>query len=116
MLQLGIIGAGRMGRVHIQGICSGVPGARIRAIAAPHLRPEIRELARQAGAQVLTEDYREVLRDPRSTLSWSALPQTPMPPSPWRPWRPGSTFSVKSPWIFRLLKSKRSLTRQAARG
>ena len=65
MLQLGNIGAGRMGRVHIQGICSGVPGARIRAIAAPHLRPEIRELARQAGAQVLTEDYREVLRDPQ---------------------------------------------------
>ena len=65
MLQLGIIGAVRMGRVHIQGIISGVPGARIRSIAAPHLHPEVRELACKAGAQVLTEDYREVLRDPK---------------------------------------------------
>lgn len=65
MLQLGIIGAGRMGRVHIQGIVSGVPGARIRSIRRPHLHPEVRELARKAGAQVLTEDYCEVLRDPK---------------------------------------------------
>jgi len=35
MLQVGIIGAGRIGRVHIQGILTGVPGARIRGIAAP---------------------------------------------------------------------------------
>lgn len=65
MLQLGIIGAGRMGRVHIQGIVTGVPGARIRSIAAPHLRPDIQALARQAGAEILTEDYQEVLHDPK---------------------------------------------------
>jgi len=64
MLQVGIIGAGRIGRVHIQGIMTGVPGARIRAIAAPHLTEEIQSLARAAGARTLTEDYRDILRDP----------------------------------------------------
>ena len=48
MLQVGIIGAGRIGRVHIQGIMTGVPGARIRGIAAPHLTEEIQSLARAA--------------------------------------------------------------------
>ena len=64
MLQVGIIGAGRIGRVHIQGIMTGVPGTRIRAIAAPHLTEEIQSLARAAGAKTLTEDYRDILRDP----------------------------------------------------
>ena len=64
MLQVGIIGAGRIGRVHIQGILTGVPGARIRGIAAPHLTEEIQSLARAAGAKTLTTDYRDLLRDP----------------------------------------------------
>ena len=64
MLQVGIIGAGRIGRVHIQGICTGVPNAHIRAIAAPHITEEIRELARRAGAEILTENYRDLLTDP----------------------------------------------------
>lgn len=58
MLQLGIIGVGRIGRVHIRGILSGVPGAHIRGIAAPHITEEIEQLARSAGAEILTQDHR----------------------------------------------------------
>ena len=64
MLQVGIIGAGRIGRVHIQSILTGVPGAHIRAICAPHLTDEVKALARKAGAEILTEDFRALLRDP----------------------------------------------------
>ncbi len=64
MLQVGIIGAGRIGRVHIQGISRGVPGAHIRAIAAPHLTDELRALAQSAGVERLVEDYHVLLNDP----------------------------------------------------
>lgn len=64
MVQLGIIGVGRIGKVHIQGILSGVPGTHIRGIAAPHITEAIQTLARSAGAEVLTEDFRVLLRDP----------------------------------------------------
>lgn len=65
MLQLGIIGAGRIGKVHIQGILTGVLGAHIRGIAAPHITEEIELLARSAGTEVLTQDFRALLRDSR---------------------------------------------------
>lgn len=65
MIQVGIIGAGRIGRVHIQGILSGVPNAHIRGIAAPHITDEIKTLARSAGAEILTRDFRVLLRDSR---------------------------------------------------
>ena len=65
MLQVGIIGVGRIGQVHIRGILSGVPQAKIRGIAAPHLTPAIRALAQSAGAELVAEDYRALLRDPR---------------------------------------------------
>ena len=62
MLQVGIIGVGRIGQVHIRGILSGVPQAKIRGIAAPHLTPAIRALAQSAGAELVAEDYRALLR------------------------------------------------------
>ncbi|WP_298021393.1 inositol 2-dehydrogenase [uncultured Dysosmobacter sp.] len=65
MIQVGIIGAGRIGRVHIQGILSGVPNAHIRGIAAPHITDEIKTLARSAGTEILTQDFRVLLRDSR---------------------------------------------------
>ena len=65
MLQIGVIGAGRIGQVHIRGICSGVPQAHILGIAAPHITENVEALSRIAGAEVLTQDYRALLRDPR---------------------------------------------------
>ena len=51
MLQIGVIGAGRIGQVHIRGICSGVPQAHILGIAAPHITENVEALSRIAGAK-----------------------------------------------------------------
>ena len=40
MIQLGIIGAGRIGRVHVQSIRSGVDGAMVKTLADPLLSEE----------------------------------------------------------------------------
>lgn len=65
MLQVGVIGAGRIGQVHIRGICSGVPNIHIRGIAAPHITQAVETLAYNAGAEVLTQDFRTLLQDPK---------------------------------------------------
>ncbi|MEG1593004.1 MAG: inositol 2-dehydrogenase [Oscillibacter sp.] len=63
MLQVGIIGAGRIGQVHIESILTGVPSAHIRGIAAPHITDHVKALSRKAGAEILTEDFRVLLQD-----------------------------------------------------
>lgn len=64
MLQLGIIGTGRIAQVHLRGILSGVPDACVRGIAGHYITPELEALAHMAGAAKLTEDYRDLLQDP----------------------------------------------------
>ena len=63
MLQLGIIGAGRIGRVHLQGIRT-VDGARVKAMADPFLSDETAAWATEQGAAQVTKDYRQLLADP----------------------------------------------------
>ena len=64
MIQLGIIGAGRIGRVHVQGVRSGVDGARVRTLADPFLSEETAAWAAEQGVARVTRDYREILADP----------------------------------------------------
>ena len=64
MLQLGIIGAGRIGRVHVQSIRAGVDGARVRTLADPFLPEETAAWATEQGVAQVTKDYREILADP----------------------------------------------------
>ena len=51
MVQIGIIGAGRIGQVHMRGIASGVPNAVIRSLADPMISPEAEQLARSIGVR-----------------------------------------------------------------
>ncbi|MGO4944970.1 inositol 2-dehydrogenase [Blautia sp. Sow4_E7] len=37
MINLGIIGAGRIGRVHVESICTQVPGAKVKTLADPEI-------------------------------------------------------------------------------
>ena len=64
MIQLGIIGAGRIGRVHVQSIRSGVDGAMVKTLADPLLSEETAAWALEQGARQVTKDYREILADP----------------------------------------------------
>ena len=41
MVNVGIIGAGRIGQVHAKSILTGVPDAKILAIADPYMKPEV---------------------------------------------------------------------------
>ena len=51
MVNVGIIGAGRIGQVHAKSILSGVPDAKILAIADPYMKPEVAEWAKSVSMQ-----------------------------------------------------------------
>ena len=63
MLNIGIIGAGRIGKVHTQSIVNYVRGAKVAAIADPFLPPETESWARGLGIANVTKDYKDILRD-----------------------------------------------------
>ncbi|MBQ9015020.1 MAG: inositol 2-dehydrogenase [Firmicutes bacterium] len=63
-MNTGIIGAGRIGRVHIRNITSSVPQINITALADPMLNEEITAFARQHHIPKVTTDAREIFDDP----------------------------------------------------
>lgn len=64
MLKVGIIGAGRIGKVHTESICNYVKNAEVKAIADPFLSEEAAAWAKKLGVEVVTKDYHEILADP----------------------------------------------------
>ena len=65
MINVGIIGAGRIGQVHARSILTGVPEAKILSIADPFMKPEVAEWAKSVGIENVYEDYRKILEDER---------------------------------------------------
>lgn len=64
MIKVGVIGAGRIGKVHITGISTRVKDAVIKTVADPFLNEETAEWARSMGVLHTTKDYKEILNDP----------------------------------------------------
>lgn len=64
MLKIGIIGAGRIGRVHTEGVATGVKEAVVKAIADPYMNDEIKEWAGNLGVLNFYTDYHDILDDP----------------------------------------------------
>ena len=64
MLNIGIIGAGRIGKVHLQSVTRYVTDAKVVALADPFMNAETEEWARSLGVGKLTRDYKEILADP----------------------------------------------------
>lgn len=64
MIQVGIIGAGRIGQVHARSILTGVPEARIAAIADPYMTDAAAEWAKNSGIEGIYKDYRKIIDDP----------------------------------------------------
>lgn len=64
MVKVGIIGAGRIGQVHLKSIVSGVPNAKVVAIADPYMTDAARELAETFGVKNIYDDYKKILDDP----------------------------------------------------
>ena len=65
MINVGIIGAGRIGQVHARSILTGVPQAHILAIADPYMKPAVAEWAKASGIENVYTDYRKILEDER---------------------------------------------------
>ncbi len=64
MIKLGIIGAGRIGQVHAKSILTGVPNAKIAAIADPYMSEETAAWAKSVGIENVYLDYRKIIEDP----------------------------------------------------
>ena len=63
MVKVGIIGAGRIGRVHITSITTRVPNAVIKTVADPFLTEETADWAKSMGVEKTTKDYKEIIED-----------------------------------------------------
>ncbi|AEB76620.1 inositol 2-dehydrogenase [Clostridium botulinum] len=64
MLKVGIIGAGRIGKVHTESITKYVPNAEVKAIADPFMNDATAEWAKSMGVKETYKDYKEILNDP----------------------------------------------------
>lgn len=64
MIQIGIIGAGRIGKVHTQSICNYVKDARVKQIADPFMNEETSSWAKSLGVKNTTKNYQDILKDP----------------------------------------------------
>jgi len=64
MIHVGIIGAGRIGQVHARSILTGVPEAKIAAIADPYLSDAAAAWAKDIGIEGIYKDYKLILNDP----------------------------------------------------
>lgn len=63
MLTIGIIGAGRIGRVHATSITNYIQNAKIKAISDIHITPELTAWAASVGITELHDDYHQILSD-----------------------------------------------------
>lgn len=64
MINLGIIGIGRMAKVHIHSILTGVRGVNIKSGADPFMNRETEEWLKSKGITEIYTDYRKILSDP----------------------------------------------------
>lgn len=64
MTKVGIIGAGRIGRVHSESITKYVKGAEIKAISDVKMTDELKSWAKGMGIPNVYEDYKQILQDP----------------------------------------------------
>jgi myo-inositol 2-dehydrogenase / D-chiro-inositol 1-dehydrogenase len=62
-LNIGIIGAGRIGRVHAEGICNQISGASVKTMADPFMNDETAAWAESMGVESTTKEYKDILAD-----------------------------------------------------
>ncbi|TAH72118.1 MAG: inositol 2-dehydrogenase [Anaerolineaceae bacterium] len=63
MLNIGIIGAGRIGKVHAESITYHVKDARVAAIADPFISEDTSLWAKSLGIHNIYTDYKDILKD-----------------------------------------------------
>lgn len=63
MLKIGIIGAGRIGKVHTESVKHFVKNAELKAIADPFMNKETEEWAKKMGVIEVYTDYTKIIND-----------------------------------------------------
>ena len=63
MINVGIIGAGRIGKVHCESIMCYAKGATVKSVADPFMNDETEKWLKSMGVEKTTKDYRDVLKD-----------------------------------------------------
>ena len=64
MLKIGIIGAGRIGKVHLESISYHVKNATVVAMADPFMNDETESFIKEFGVEKIYKDYKEIINDP----------------------------------------------------
>ena len=64
MVTVGIIGAGRIGKVHTESICNYVRNAKIKTVADPFMNADTEAWLRSMGVENTTTDHHDILNDP----------------------------------------------------
>lgn len=64
MLKIGIIGAGRIGKVHLESITYHVKNATVVAMADPFMNDETESFIKNFGVEKIYKDYKEIINDP----------------------------------------------------
>ena len=64
MIKIGIIGLGRIGKVHIKSISTKINTAKVIAAADPFLNDEMRSFAKEFGIENLSFNYKDILNNP----------------------------------------------------
>ena len=64
MVTVGIIGAGRIGKVHTESICNYVRNAKIKTVADPFMNETTEKWLHSMGVENTAKDYHEILNDP----------------------------------------------------
>jgi myo-inositol 2-dehydrogenase/D-chiro-inositol 1-dehydrogenase len=62
-LRIGVIGAGRIGKLHANNLVNSVPGARVTAVSDVY-EPAAKELAEKLGIPAWYTDHRKIIEDP----------------------------------------------------
>ena len=62
-IRVGILGAGRIGKVHAESIAYHIPDAEVVAVSDPYLNDEAEKFMKNLGVKKLTKDYKEIIND-----------------------------------------------------
>jgi myo-inositol 2-dehydrogenase/D-chiro-inositol 1-dehydrogenase len=62
-LKFGVIGVGRIGKIHIQNLSHRIPGSEVAAVADIY-EEELENVARQYGISLAATNYQELIEDP----------------------------------------------------
>ncbi|MFX0040308.1 MAG: inositol 2-dehydrogenase [Promethearchaeota archaeon] len=64
MFKVGVIGAGRIGKIHIENLLRKIPGVNLTKVADININDEMREWAIDIGVSKITSDAYEIINDP----------------------------------------------------